>query len=251
MLALITGASSGIGWELAKRLDREGISLILTGRSKERLQELQSLLSKKTQIIIADLQTKQGRDKVVEIIWKKQPDLVVNNAGVGLYGSALEHTVEEQLQLMELNGNALMQLTLEAGQMLYCGKKEGTIMNISSAAAFQPFPYFAAYAASKAFVNALSESLDAEWSDQGIRVLAACPGVVKTRFRSRAGGREMNDYKMEASFAADQIWKQIVSEKTVRIFDWKYRVAIFLGRWLVPKALTTYLLKSQMRSIVK
>lgn len=252
--ALITGASSGIGEALAYRIAAEGIPLILIGRNEGKLTQVAKQLPVEVQVIAADLVNREERQLVIDAIHRQQPQLIVNNAGQGLYGEAAEHDTRRQMEILDLNAGALQELTLESIKMLKKAGKKGAIMNISSAAAFQVFPYFAVYSATKAFVNQLSESLDAEERENGIRVLAACPGMVATNFRSRSGGKTNPDErssKMTAEFAASEIWNQIVSGKSIRAFDWRYRLATFLSKWIIPKGMIVSLLKKRIRSFIE
>ncbi len=239
--ALVTGASSGIGEAVARLLAEQGINLILTGRNQDNLIRLAKELSPKVhvELLFADLRLPLERAKVVAVIRQQAPDLVINNAGLGLYGPALAYDTAEQLAILEVDGHALLELSLEAARALISFKKPGTILNVSSSAAFPVMPYFAVYSATKAFVNQFSEAFDAEVRPYGIRVLASCPGVVTTHFQQRAGGRENRPRgkikPMTVEFAAEQIWKQIVSGKKVHVFDWHYRLMIFLVRYVLPK----------------
>ena len=237
-LALITGASSGIGRALCDQLASQGINLVITGRDLDHLEEAAKILRNKVQVqvIQADLANRQGRGVIVDLIRQQAPDLVINNAGFALYNDAIHYSTEQQLQILEVNGMALLEITLEAAKAMKNIHKKGVIMNISSVAGFFVFPYFSVYAASKSFVNELSQSLDYELRADGIRVLAACPGVVDTNFRVRSGGTPVLNKQglMTATYAAEQIWKQIKRLKPLNIFDWKYRLAVF-AKWFIPE----------------
>lgn len=248
-LALITGATSGIGEALARLLAEKKIALLLVGRNQEKLEKLTQELSSwvKVESVVADLESREGRAKLIDAIHHKAPDLVINNAGKGFYGDALTGTTEESMQLMELNGMAVMELTLEAARTLVTLNKTGTILNVSSVAGFFIFPKFAVYAASKTFVTHLSESLDEEMKEYGIRILNSCPGMVDTNFRTRAGEEEFSHREkketMTAAYAAEQIWKQIKNNKKTNIFNWPYRVLSFLAKYVIPKKAVSFLLK--------
>lgn len=256
-LALITGASSGIGESLAKLLASKGIHLILCGRNEERLKKLASELSVHGSVtsLIADLSEEAGRKKIVSMIHEKAPDLVINNAGYGFYGEALAAETKEMLKLMEVNGMAVLELSLEAARTLISREKKGVILNVSSAAAFQIFPYFAVYAASKAFVNSFTESFDEEVREYGVRVLAACPGMVATNFRVHAGETEKEERStnvMSSAFAAEHIWDQIEKRKKIYIFNWPYRAMTFLTQHLLPKWLVAAILpKTILKRLAK
>lgn len=237
-LALVTGASSGIGRALCELLASQGINLMINGRDLDHLEEVAKSLRSKVavQVIQADLAKPNERHVVVELIRQRAPDLVINNAGLALYNDAINYPTEQQMQILEVNGMALLELTLEAAKAMKATKKRGVIMNVSSVAGFFIFPYFSVYAASKGFVNLLSQSLDYELRSDGIRVLAACPGMVDTNFRERSGGTPAVDKSglMTAQFAAEQIWKQINKIKPLNVFNWKYRLAV-VARYFIPQ----------------
>lgn len=250
-LALVTGASSGIGRALCDILAAQGIELMINGRDLDHLEETAKALRSKVpvQVVQADLANRNERRVVVELIRQRAPDLVINNAGLALYNDAINYPTEQQMQILEVNGMALLELTLEAAKALKAAHKKGVIMNISSVAGFFIFPYFSVYAASKSFANSLSQSLDYELSPDGIRVLAACPGMVDTNFRQRSGGTPTVDKRglMTALFAAEQIWKQINDNKRLNIFNWKYRLAV-LARQFIPQFLYVKILQKNIKN---
>lgn len=239
--ALITGATSGIGEALAKKLASHGISLLLTGRNLKKLNGLKTLLSNlvSVEILHLDLGSPIERKQLLAWIHLKNPDLLINNAGYGLYGNAIEFPVDEQLKMLEVDVNAVVELTLEMSKNLIASGKQGVILNVSSAAAYQIFPQFTVYAAAKAFLNSFSCSLDYELKSQGVRILAACPGQVATDFFKRAS-QGSNDKRskllvMDVEEAAQNIWWQIQNGKPIYIFDWKYRLITYLS-FFFPKS---------------
>lgn len=249
-LALVTGATSGIGEALCHLLAEQKINLLITGRNAVKLDQLARKLQSKVNVIpfVADLSTVSGQKGVVEKIREHVPDLVINNAGFGLYGEALSHSTEDEVQILDVNCNTVLELSLEAARSLRAQERQGTIVNIASVAAFLPFPYSAVYAASKAFVSQFSLAFDFELKPYGIRVLTACPGMVKTEFNERAGGKGIpaqHAFAMTAEYAAGQIWWQICKGKALHIFDWKNRVAIWLSRFM-PRNLIMRALKSSI-----
>ncbi len=251
-LALVTGASSGIGAAFCRLLASKKIPLLITGRDVDHLNNLASELSKMVQVrgIVADLAQEGGREVLLKQIYLHQPDLVVNSAGFGLYGKALAHETAAQVAIMEVNAIALLELTLESARTLQTAGKKGVIMNISSAADRLVFPSLAVYAASKAFVTQFSRSFDSEMRPHGIAILAACPGVVNTRFRYRASGGKIkaNGYwAMTPEFVAEELWRQIESRKQVNVFDWKTCIGIALSR-LMPTKWVSKLLMRAIRS---
>lgn len=253
-LALVTGASSGIGRALCFILAEKGINLIISGRNLNELEETAQVLRRNVavQIVQADLAIPHERKTLIELIRLRAPDLVINNAGFALYNDAILHETEKQMQILEVNGMALLQITLEAAKAMKAHKMRGVIMNISSVAGFFIFPCFSVYAASKSFVNELSQSLDYELAPEGIRVLAACPGMVDTNFRVRSGGTSniKKEGLMTAQYAAEQIWNQINQKKRLNIFNWKYRLAV-LARHFIPQFLYSKILKKNIKERCK
>lgn len=250
--ALVTGASSGIGESLCHLLASKGIKLLICGRNRVKLEELaESLLSQTTVIpIVADLSEISGRRIVIDKIREYIPDLVINNAGFGIYGEAISIPTASQLDILNVNASAVLEISLEAARTLVLHEKIGTIMNISSVVAFQAFPYSAVYAASKSFVSQFSLAFDFEMQPYGIRVLNACPGMVKTEFNRRAGGETLSmqsSFALSSEYAAEQIWRQIQKGKAMHIFDWKYRMATWLS-YLLPRRLVMWFLRSSIAS---
>lgn len=242
-LAFITGASSGIGEAIARLLASKGINLILTGRNESRLKDLADSLSDKVQveIISKDLSIIEDRHDLIKLIHDRVPDLFINNAGMGKYGDILTRTTEEQMEMFHLNMTALTELSIEAARSLATAGKQGVIFNVSSVAAFSPFPGFSIYAASKAYVNSFSEAFDYELQSQGIRVLTICPGQVATRFQQRSGlttsGKAPEWQVMSTEKIANEIWAQIEKSQPIRVVDWKYRLISFLIEYFIPKKL--------------
>lgn len=249
-LALVTGATSGIGESLARLLAQKDFELLLTGRNEEKLRKLQEELQHDVpvEVMQIDLEKSEDCSSLIKAIHTKAPDLVINNAGYGLYGEALTYSTESQKKLLQVNGMAVLEITLEASRTLISKNKSGIILNVSSAAAFQIIPDFAVYTASKAFVNNFSQAFDIEMAPYGVRVLTACPGMVATNFRERAGGHETEGKQTRALdpvYVAEEIWHQIKKKKPLKIIDWKYHVLTFLSH-LFPKAWKT---KTLRRSI--
>jgi short-subunit dehydrogenase len=238
-LALVTGASSGIGKAICRLLAKNRIPLLITGRNQEKLTLLAEELKDQVEVefFTAHLDQSRERSRVIEKIYKQVPNLVINNAGFGLYGQVLTHETKKQMEIFEVDAAAVLEISIEAARALISQGKPGVVLNVSSAAAFQTFPSFAVYSASKAFVNSFSQSFDEETKQYGVRILAACPGMVDTGFRERASeGAETKKYlfSMTPEIAAEEIWKQINAKKPLHIFDWRYRLVSFLKN-LLPK----------------
>lgn len=271
--SLLTGASGGLGQALAQLVAGKKIPIMLSGRDAAALTQLSAGLRKLTQVetIACDLSTAAARLPLCSWIRRQAPDLVINNAGFGLYGEALSYTESEQLQILQVNAEAVLELTLVAARALVAAGECGTIINITSAAAFHPFPAMAVYAASKAFVNEFSYSLDCELAPYGVRVLYSCPGMIDTGFRSRAsassvsvsaaavspGEGEKGKKKDSPPFGsmvpaevAQAIWRQLVDGEQEKIIDWRFRWASRLGRWLLPRRWTAALLQRSIHQRV-
>lgn len=189
--ALITGASAGIGRELAQVFAADGWSLVLVARRTEALEQLAAELKAKhgtdSAVISADLQSRAGIDAVVQAVTARQLtiDALVNNAGYGLAGPFHEIDAEKQLGILDLNITALTALT-RAFLPGMVARKKGAVLNVSSTAGFQPGPFMAVYYATKAYVTSLSEALGEELRGTGVTVTALCPGYTATEFSARA-----------------------------------------------------------------
>ena len=189
--ALITGASSGIGEEMARQLAEQGCHLILVARRTERMLALKSELSAVTvDVITVDLAELQAPARIFEQVAAlgRQVDILINNAGFGFQKPMLEMTPAEQLGMVDVNDRALLALTrLFAAPMAVRG--EGWILNVSSVSAWFPIPGMAVYAASKAFVQTLGRALHEELKPSGITVTTLSPGGTRTEFSAKARGQ--------------------------------------------------------------
>ncbi len=186
---LITGASSGIGYEMARELAAKGKNLVLVARSVGKLTDLREELEKEcsvsVHVIPKDLSQAGNALAVYEEVKRIgiEVEALVNNAGVGSYGSFTETSLESDLKMIELNISSLVTLTkLFAQDMVQ--KKSGKIMNVASLLSFLPFPYYSVYSATKAFVLAFSETISAELEGTGVVVTTLCPGPVDTAFNT-------------------------------------------------------------------
>jgi len=206
---LITGASSGIGYEMAQQLAALKYNLILTARSEDKLAAMQQELSSKygitVQYIAKDLSKTEQASQLYGDIKRAnyQVSHLVNNAGFGDYGSFLETSLERELKMIDLNISSLVILTkLFAKDM--AARKSGRIMNVSSVIAYLPFPYQSVYSATKSFVLAFSETLAAELEGSGIVVTTLAPGVTETAFIS-SEMRETNLLKSKKTTSAKTV----------------------------------------------
>jgi short-subunit dehydrogenase len=196
--ALVTGASAGIGCEFARQLAMRARMLVLVARREQRLNELRDeLQNRNAQLIVhvrvVDLCDKSQIDQLVRWLEgnKIEIDFLINNAGLGDYGSFATSNPERDDQILEVNIVALTSLTRRLLPQMVA-RKRGVILNVSSSAGFLPIPGMAVYAASKAYVNSFSEALRAELRGIGLSVIALCPGPVHTEFgdvAKRPGGQ--------------------------------------------------------------
>lgn len=189
--ALVTGASAGIGEEFAVQLAARGTELVLVARREDRLAELADRLAAATgvtaEILPADLATAAGRALVERRLADTAApvDLLVNNAGFGMFGKVADLDVDRLTEMIEVNCTAVVRLARAALPGML-GRDEGGIINVASTAAFQPNPHGAVYGATKAFVLAFSEALHEEVRGTDVRVLALCPGITPTEFQDVA-----------------------------------------------------------------
>lgn len=252
--AMITGATSDLGKALAIELANQGISLILTAPKLESLLSLQAMLPAHCNVEIypADLSLPADRQILTERINALSPELLINNAGKGLYGPALMHSKQENLTILEINASALLELSLEMGKMLQSRKKRGVILNISSLASFFPYPYFSVYAASKSFVTSFSRAFDSEMKSQGIRILCSSPGQIDTEFRRKASKffyNEKTPLTLPVKKVVHALLQQIEKEKSLSIIDWRYRLILSFSK-ILPSSLLNHFLKKSVRKRV-
>ncbi len=240
-MVLITGASSGIGLELARIFAAAKYRLILTGRNVDALQRLAQECRQASGVdavvIPADLSQPDGPQKILDEIQKQSltVDILVNNAGFGTHGKFWEIPAEKELGLLQVNITALVQLTraLLPGMV---ARRSGKILNVASTAAFQPGPLMANYYASKSYVLSFSQALSNELRGSGVTVTALCPGPTLTDFQNRAGVAMSRLFKMTGMSATDVAqagYKALMSEKRVCIPGFKNRL-LALGSKFFP-----------------
>lgn len=188
--ALVTGASAGIGEAFARELARRGMNVALAARREHRLRALAAELGTAHRVRTLALPADLGVPGAAAALWNQASDgreihLLVNNAGFGLKGAFSDLPLGRQAEMVRVNCGAVLELSHLA--LAAMRGRGGGIVNVASVAAFQPVPMMATYAASKAFVLALSQALAEEARDLGVRVVALNPGPVKTEFQQVAG----------------------------------------------------------------
>jgi len=190
-VTVITGASAGIGVELARVFAREGHALALVARREDRLHALADALAAagkaRPLVIAADLAAPDAVRKIADALRAQgaEPQYMVNNAGFGLVGLADMRPREDELAMIDLNVRALTDLSLAFADSL--ARHKGGVLNVGSVAGFLPAPGMAVYYATKAYVISFSEALHAELKPRGVRVTVLCPGPVPTEFAEVAG----------------------------------------------------------------
>lgn len=213
MTALVTGASSGIGKDIARELASRGIRLVISGRNEAALEELrQEIGEKQVKIITADLSDEKECFRLYEEAKKYSPDILVNNAGFGLFGKFADTDLDTELKMIDVNIKAvhiLAKLFLKD----FREKNSGYILNVASAAGFMPGPYMATYYSTKNYIVRLTEAIDRELKNEGsaVSVSAFCPGPVDTNFNSVAGVKfNMKGITSEyaAKYAVDRMFRR-------------------------------------------
>ncbi|MDD3766374.1 MAG: SDR family oxidoreductase [Eubacteriales bacterium] len=209
MKALITGASSGIGRDMAARLSKMGYDVILVARRRERLEELAGTLPTKAQIIVLDLSVRDKCFELYEKVKNEDIDILINNAGFGVFGNFVETDLKKELSMLDTNVTSLHILT-KLFLKDFVAKDKGYILNVASAAAFLPGPLMAGYYASKAYVLRLTQSIGKELKKQKSKVYigALCPGPVSTEFGKVANvsfGVRPLESMMVAKYAIEQM----------------------------------------------
>ena len=227
--ALITGASFGIGQELAGIFAREGYNLVLVARTAEKLRQLASVLEKahgtRSLILASDLAAPGAAAYVHDQTTRADitVDALVNNAGFGQFGLFAENDLEECLQQIQLNVTTLTHLTrLYLPEMV--ARKTGRILNVASTAAFQPGPLMAVYYATKAYVLHFSEAIANELQGSGVTVTCLCPGPTVTEFHKRANmlsSRMLQFGAMNARTVAEDGYRALIAGKPVAISGFK------------------------------
>ena len=241
---VLTGASRGIGAEYARLLASRGHDLLLVSRDETRLthlsRELETNHRIQAHVFIADLaQPDAAHQLFVESRqYRQTPDMLINNAGFGLYGEFVSHSlprIQEMLHLHVLTVVESIRLFLPG--MIERGS--GTIINVASIAGMFPIPYFAEYAATKAFLLSFSEALAEEVHASGVVVQACCPGQTETDFHDSAGFRPSGPFPMQTSAQVVHTSLAALSNKRpVVTIGWQGKLAALVTKWVPRNALT-------------
>lgn len=235
--ALITGASSGIGRDMARILSLKGYELILVARRKERLEKLKRELNTKVEIYCYDLSKEESCYNLYEKVKNEKIDVLINNAGFGMVGEFVDASLDRELDMIELNIKTVHILT-KLFLKDFIARDTGSILNVASSAAFQPGPLMTTYYATKAYVLRFTEGLYEELRRRGANVYVGClcPGPVDTEFNDVANVKfrikSLKSYEV-ASYAI----KQMEKKKLVIIPGILMKLNILLNRFVPRKLL--------------
>ena len=249
MKVLITGASSCIGLEMAKYLAQDKNELILVSRNKEKLEEIQEKLPTKVTIIVADLAKEQKVKELYAFVKKLDIDVLINNAGFGLFGNLSDTDINKEMEMIDVNIKTVHILTKLIIKDME-KKNKGYILNVASSAAFQPGPLMATYYATKSYVYQLTEALyyEEKMKNKDIGVSVLCPGPVDTNFNNVAGvsfGVKPLSSEYVAKYAIDKMLKK----KMLIIPGFKIRMAKFFSRFISDKRLLKITYKIQKKKV--
>jgi len=255
-VTLITGASSGIGEAFARRLAEEKHDLVLVARSENKLHELCDELMLKHQIVAhyvaMDLNDFEADKRLFDETERHgmQVDWLINNAGFGSMGDFAALDLEKELEMVNLNISVLVALTHRYIQKMR-ERKSGVIINVSSTASFQPVPFMAAYAATKAFVTSFSEAIAEENRPYGIKVSALCPGPTDTNFFAAANAIPFSAKGMQTAEDVVEVGlKGIEKGKSTAVSGWTNYIGSVFGT-LVPDSLVARAIGSYLRPKMK
>lgn len=250
---LITGASSGIGAAFARKLAARGRNVLLVARSEDKLialcNELGRLTSIRAQYLTLDLEQPDAAAQLFEETQKRELeiDMLINNAGFGSMGDFAKLDLKRELEMIQLNITALIDLT-QRFLLPMRERKRGTIINVASTAGFQAVPYMATYAATKAFVLSFSEALWEENRLHGVHVMALCPGVTETNFfeASKMDRPPMRTIQTPEE-VVDAALRGLSRKKSVVVSGWTNWLTVEAERF-VPRTFVTKVTGKALRS---
>jgi short-subunit dehydrogenase len=250
--AIVTGASCGIGYELAKIFAKDGKNIVVIARSRDQLEDLKRDIENKhgtkVKVLAKDLADPKAPPEIFSELGKEEiyVDVLVNNAGFGVYGMFLETDLREELNMIQVNAASLIHLT----KLFLKGMvedKSGYILNAASLCAFLPTPTEAVYCATKAFVLHFSEALANELQGTGVSVTCLCVGLARTGFQKRAHMENCKVAKrkmMDAATVAEAGYKALKRGKIIEIPGLEYKFAPWFARF-APRTMVTRVVRSQ------
>jgi short-subunit dehydrogenase len=255
--AFITGATSGIGLAFAKQLSQQGYALILHGRNQSKLDELERTLPNVHLTITADFSNRQHIDQVITNLddFGNQIHIAINNAGFALYGRHTEHENCEVESMLAVNVSALTKLSRYFSERM-AKQGNGHILNVASTAAYQPQPYFAAYAATKAYVASFTEALAVEMKSSGVKITCLSPGRTNTGFYNFGGVDTTKDssgtfalkHRADPEKIAELGLKSMFKGKLREIPLFENKFFVFLNR-VLPRSVMLKIYDNAMQNI--
>lgn len=248
MIAIVTGASSGMGREFVKKLDNENLDEIwVVARRADRLEELKAEIKTPVKVIACDLT--KNINAFLSILEEKKPEIkiLVNCSGYGKFGHTDVVPVEESLGMIDLNCKALVEVTQRAIPYMV---ENSHIVQLCSLSSFQPVPYLNVYASTKAFVLSYSQGLNAELKSKKIHVMAVCPGWVETEFFARAETDQKDAVTYfnkiyKAKDVIDTAYKDMKKKKAVSIHGFRIKAQVLLVKLLPHSLVIKIWLKQQ------
>ena len=249
MKVLITGASSGIGLDMAKYLAQKKHELILVARDRKKLEYIQEKLPTKVTIIVADLSNEQKVKELYVLTKGENIDILINNAGFGDFGYFTETDLNRELEMIDTNIKAVHILTkLFLKDMEQ--RNSGYILNVASSAAFQPGPLMATYYATKSYVYQLTEALyyEQQKKKSNVHLSVLCPGPVKTNFNNIAGVK-FGVKPLSSTYVANYAIDKLLNKKMLIIPGFKMKCAKFLGRFVSDKFLLKMTYRIQKKKV--
>lgn len=239
---LITGATSGIGYEMAKLFALNGEKLIIVGRNEAKLEQIKKTLAKAEEVvsICSDLSQSHSAKEIYETVREKEleVDIVINNAGAGYVGEFTKATDEKIMELLTLNMTSVTLMTKYFAKDMM-KKRSGQILNVASTGSYHPGPYTAVYYATKAYVLSLTEALTEELRPYGIAVSSLCPGATVTHF-AEAAGRSNAGIAMDPRFVAAKAYKGLMKKKKLIIPGVQNKLFVKLPRSIAVKFIGGY-----------
>lgn len=254
--ALVTGASSGIGYEFAQLFAKDGKNIVIVARAQDKLEELKTEIENKygttVRVIPKDLSDPQAPQEIFSELVKEaiNIDVLVNNAGFGVYGIFSDTDLQEELTMIQVNATSLIHLT----KLFLKGmvdNRSGNILNVASVCSFLSTPLESVYCATKALVLHFSEALANELQGTGVSVTCLCPGLVKTEFQKRAhmeNSRIMKRKMMDAATVAEAGYKAMKRGRGIVIPGFEYKFAPLFARF-APRNVVTRVVKSQHKTL--
>lgn len=237
MLAVITGATSGIGKKMSEYLYEKGWNLILTGRNREVLANLEKNYNGKAETIALDISNENDVYKLYDFCKEKDVDMIVNNAGFGIFGEFEKTDLKKEIELINVNVKAVHILTKLFLQK-FCKRDKGIILNVASSAGFLPGPLLSSYYASKNYVTSMTLAISEELrrKKSNVKICMLCPGPVDTEFNNRAGV-VFSVKPISAEYAAKYAINQALKGKTIIIPGTMVRLGVVFSKFVPRKLL--------------